>query len=241
MRSILSFRTALHIATACISMSLFAQMPSFLVPTVINIASKPDEFFLSIQSDCEEITPALHGRWQIHTALFWDLTTMVNMGLKVRIVDEGEYFPAITLAASGWDLVIMHFGSLVGARGAAWGVTPAITVSKTAFPGVTAYGGFKYAVGMVSVDIAGSSLTNQIPFFPVTGLQSLYQVPTLYAGVVQSLGADNDLIIVGGYMFGKWQPYAGLIFALPNWDLGLMFYPEAPLVVHPYINLHFRF
>lgn len=228
--------------TAVLSLTavLSAQIPSFLMPTLINIASKPDEFFLSMQSDGEDVSPMLRSRVQIHTALLWDLTTSLNLGIKVRVVDESEYFPSITVAASGWDLAILHFGSLVGVRGAAWGVTPAVTAAKTAFPGVTAFGGFKYALGMVSVDVSGASFTNQIPFFPVTQIQSFYQAPTLYAGVVQALG-DNDLIVVGGYIFGKWQPYAGIIFALPNWDLGVMFYPEMPLVVHPYITVHFRF
>ncbi|MBI4979710.1 MAG: hypothetical protein HZC28_19690 [Spirochaetes bacterium] len=217
-------------------------IPSWALQLITDFVAKPDEFFIDLQNDIDDHASTIGAqRVQVYTSLFWDLTTMVNLGLKVHVYDETDYIPRITVGVAGWYAVAFLALPRDIATGRMWGLSPAVSASKTIDENITGFGGFKYMIGNVYMslgsNIAGGLSASGVP----TSINSVYQAPTVFGGFALKTGEKTEAVISGGYIFGKWKPYMQLQYSFPSWNLGVSLYPEAMFVVHPFINFQLKF
>ena len=70
----------------------------------------------------------------------------------------------------------------------------------------------------------------------VARMKETYVDPAIFVGMaVEGFSLEAGYQIVARRMFAKFM-YTGEI-----WGLGLGFYPDSVFIVHPVINLHYRF
>lgn len=212
----------------------------------LDLIAKPNELFTDLQNDIHDVTPGPFGRKrvQIYTHPLLDLTTVANVGIKAHVFDQKGYIPRITLGFSYWNVLAFKLipdfqnNSLSG-------YTPSITFSGEVQYGIRLFSGFKYPVGVINIalkDIVSSgSGSNALTDAFLQDIRSVYQLPTMYAGVSYLAPNKREITASVAYSFmdsrisAKIQSTGRVV----TWGLG--FYPEAIFLIHPFMSLNLKF
>jgi hypothetical protein len=212
----------------------------------LDLIAKPNELFTDLQNDIHDVTPGPFGRKhvQFYTHPLLDLTTVANVGIKAHVFDQKGHIPRITLGFSYWN--VLAFKLIPDFKNNSLsGYTPSITFSGEVQYGVRLFSGFKYPVGVINLslkDLISSnpgedSLSN--PF--LQDIRSVYQLPTLFAGISYLAQNKREITASVGYSFidsrisAKIQGTGRVV----SWGIG--FYPEAVFLLHPFMSLNLKF
>lgn len=210
--------------------------------------ANPQMFFLDLQYDSENNLPLMHDEdFELHTNLFLHLLTVANLNVKYRFYQGDNKFPSFTGGVGGWYFwglnILPQIETLKEAKDiSVFGVAPFVTahwqVSETTF----LFAGTKLSIGRISMDftkvaqeqIKEEGLRNIVE--KVACIKETYVDPAIFVGI-----AIEKFSLEAGYQFFAQRLFARFLYTGDTWGFGLGFYPDSVIILHPMINLSYRF
>lgn len=232
--------------------SVYASFEGDMYQTLSDFVQNPRMFFMDIQYDIEDTYPVWTEDLQVHTNLFMQLLGIANLGVKGRVYGDGKDFPRITVGMDGWYFwsltLLTEIDDLKKAKDIrVFGAVPFFVVSQSFNPTVDLFFGSKLSIGHVEMDfrqvvaeqVSDDTLKDLLE--KVSYIKETYVDPAFFLGMGIKTGEHSRLAVQVGYQLGEKRIFAKIVTSGENWEFGLGFYPDSIFIVHPVINLHYRF
>lgn len=213
------------------------------------IVANPAAFFYDFQQDMETTTPLPPGKtFSVQTGLFPTMIPMTNLNLsgKYRLHGEGRIAPGVP------QLDIMGgYSDMYGARMVAKnsdsiekaklnGYYLGAILSSSVSPKIRTFWGYKRSVLKAKFEFApGDEL--ELMGTKISNVDTGFKDDFLMAGIETPKGINKFWSIQLNYGVRTQTFSTKLGWYGPHFELGLNFYPEGVLVVHPVWNFHVNF
>lgn len=234
----------------CIVMMLhtlvYADFQGMLMKTAIDLITKPNEFFIEINTDIENTSPIpFNKRFQIQTAPVWDAMTFLNLQVKYNVIPEAEVIPEITPGLSYWNFIGSTLLPSESLSFSAQGYTPFLTISKEFETDLKLFTGAKYTMGSIKLSLGEDneeqSASDAVSFNleSLANIDSRYNELGFYAGINYLRLDGKDVLGMVGYYPSIKKMYSKIQLTGKIFDHGVSFYPDSFLLFHYYMNIHF--
>ncbi len=228
---------------------LQADFQSMAMKAALDIITKPNEFFMEINTDIEDISPNhSDDRGRISFSLFsfpWTVTELAiaNIQFKYRALEDTGTWPEITPGLSYWNFWALYLIPKDVFSGSAQGCTPFITISKKFQKNIKLFTGAKYAIGSINLDArealdSGGSGSYGMDISSIANVKSIYQEFSFYTGINYLKVGGNEIIAMIGYYPGVKKLYSKVQLSTSSFDYGICMYPDSALFWHAFMNIH---
>ncbi len=221
-----------------------ADFETMLFKTALEIATRPNEVFVEINTDVENTTLVpFDKRFQFSTSLLMDLGTIVNGQIKYKVIEESKYVPEITPGFSYWNILALHLLPKDEFETSASGYTPFLTLGKSLDKDVKIFGGAKISMGSVNLklkNIEKSTNGLSLDLTSIADFKAPYSELGFYTGINYIRVSGNEVSALIGYYPVMKKIYSKIQVATRTFDYGICLYPDSYLLLHIYWNLHFN-
>lgn len=221
---------------------LFASFETTLYKTALEVATRPNELFVEINTDVENTTLVpFNKHFQFSTSLLMNLGTIINGQIKYKVVKESKYVPEITPGFSYWNLLALHLLPKDEFESSASGYTPFLTLGKSLDKDVKIFGGAKLSMGSVNFklkNIEKSTNGISLDLTSIADFNAPYRELGFFTGINYIRVSGNEVSALIGYYPVMKKIYSKIQVATRTFDYGISLYPDSYLLLHIYWNLH---
>ena len=228
----------------CCAGFAFAGIEGMLVQTGLDILTRPDNFFMEMNTDIEDTGSTFdRENLQLSTSLSWHLGTVANMQARYRACQGPTWISEVYTGISGWYIWGTAFLSEEGQSATIYGYTPFITFSRNVEDNMKFFAGLKYAVGSISFkmkDVYEAAISESLvmDLSGFSDIDAVYREFALYTGINHLLTSGKEVTAQIGYYPALKKLYSKVQLSGHLYDYGFGLYPEGALSLHFFWNLH---